>query len=120
MERNSATVHQLFDPNGPASPTSDRQRMGKEASLFNGSGSGGGDDMLVRVKKLEDQMTSLITDVAVIKSNYATREDISKLNVSLEGVRTELHKAVSSQTKWLIASLFIVLGAGLTIAKLIF
>lgn len=31
-----------------------------------------------RVKKLEKQVTSLVTDVAVIQSNYATKEDLHK------------------------------------------
>lgn len=34
-----------------------------------GDGNGGGSDMLERVKKLEEQMSSLVTDVAVMKSN---------------------------------------------------
>lgn len=75
--------------------------------------SGGGDDMQERVKKLEEQVSSLMVDVAVIKSNYATRQDV-------EGVKSELHKAISAQTKWVVASLFVALGAGLTIAKIIF
>ena len=69
--------------------------------------------MLDRVKKLEDQVSSILVDVAVIKSNYATKTDV-------ESVKSELHKAISAQTKWFVASLFIALGAGLTIAKYIF
>lgn len=85
-----------------------------------GGGGGGGDNMNERVKKLEDQVSSLLVDMAVIKSNYATKEDTSKLNGTIEGVRTELHQSIASQTKWLVGSMFIALGAGLTIAKLIF
>ena len=67
---------------------------------------GGGDDMLERVKKLEEQMASLVTDVAVIKSNYATKED--------------LHKEIGSQTKWIAATIIGTTGLSLAVAKYLF
>ncbi|AXF78747.1 hypothetical protein AV903_08525 [Erwinia tracheiphila] len=78
MERNSATVHQLFDPNGPAYPNSDRHKIENQASLFYGNGNGGGGDMLERVKKLEEQVASIGTDIAVIKATICTKEDLQK------------------------------------------
>ncbi|MFW1017359.1 hypothetical protein, partial [Cronobacter dublinensis] len=67
---------------------------------------GGGDEMLQRVKKLEEQVTSLVTDVAVIKSNYATKEDI--------------HREIGSQTKWIAATIIGTTGLALAIAKYLF
>ncbi|MEN4530495.1 hemolysin XhlA [Pantoea agglomerans] len=78
-----------------------------------GDGNGGGSDMLERVKKLEEQMSSLVTDVAVMKSNYATKEDVSS-------VRIEVHQAISAQTKWLAATMIGVAGISMAVAKLIF
>lgn len=69
--------------------------------------------MLERVVKLEEQVAGLVVDVAVIKSNYATREDVYNL-------REEMHRLITAQTKWGVATLLAVMGLGLTIAKVIF
>lgn len=69
--------------------------------------------MMNRVMLLEAKVETLLTDVAVIKANYATREDV-------ESVRGELQSSLAVQKKWLVASLFIVLGTGLGLAKLLF
>ncbi|MEY0767298.1 MULTISPECIES: hypothetical protein [Providencia] len=95
---------------------------------------GGGGDMEARIAKLEANVESiqatlidiksdiktskgdistLKSDTAVIKSNYATKQDI-------EIIKTEVQKAISTQTKWLMATIFVALGAGITIAKLLF
>lgn len=107
---------------------------GSESGLVFNGGSGGGGDMEARIAKLEanvesiqatltdiksDMKTSkgdistLKSDTAVIKSNYATKQDI-------EIIKTEVQKAISTQTKWLMATIFVALGAGITIAKLLF
>lgn len=71
-----------------------------------GGGGAGGDDMLERVKKLEGQVLTLVTDIAVIKSNYVTKSD--------------LHEEISKQTKWIAATIIGTTGLALTVAKLIF
>ncbi|MDJ0042938.1 hemolysin XhlA [Pantoea allii] len=77
-------------------------------------GNGGGDDMLEkRVKQLEDHVAAMRTDIAVMKSNYATKEDIAL-------VRTEVHQAISTQTKWLAGSMVAIAGLAIALAKIIF
>lgn len=66
-----------------------------------------------KMKLLEGKVETLLIDVAVIKANYATKVDI-------ESVRKELHSSLNTQTIWLIAALFVVLGVGLGVARLIF
>ncbi|ENU4093881.1 hypothetical protein SPM17_01605 [Enterobacter hormaechei subsp. xiangfangensis] len=65
-----------------------------------GSGSGGGDDMLQRVKELETKVATLVIDVAIIKDKLASKEDI-------QSVKTELHKELNAQTWKIITALVI-------------
>lgn len=48
-----------------------------------GDGNGGGDDMLQRVRDLEKDVSVIKTDIAVMKSNYATKEDVSNAKNSI-------------------------------------
>ncbi|EOH7300905.1 Uncharacterised protein [Salmonella enterica] len=65
-----------------------------------GNGSGGGDDVLQRVKELEVKVATLVTDVAIIKDKLASKEDI-------QSVKTELHKELNAQTWKIIGSLVV-------------
>ncbi|WP_228900533.1 hemolysin XhlA [Photorhabdus bodei] len=83
---------------------------------FNSGGNGGdgGSDMFeVRVKKLEDDLNLIKTDLAVMKANYATKEDIAS-------VRIEVHQSIATQTKWIAATMLGITGLAIGIAKLIF
>ncbi|CAQ85657.1 MULTISPECIES: hypothetical protein [Photorhabdus] len=78
------------------------------------SGDGGSNDMLeIRVKKLEDDLNLIKTDLAVMKANYATKEDIAS-------VRIEVHQSIAAQTKWIAATMLGITGLAIGIAKLIF
>lgn len=46
-------------------------------SNSNGGDGGDGGDMKIRIEKIEGKVADITTDLAVIKSNYATRENVS-------------------------------------------
>lgn len=48
-----------------------------------GGGNGGGDEMLQRVKELEKDLQQMKTDIAVMRSNYATKTDVSDAKNSI-------------------------------------
>ena len=65
------------------------------------------------MKTSKCDISTLKSDTAVIKSNYSTKQDI-------DIIKKEVQKAISTQTKWLMATIFVALGSGITIAKLLF
>lgn len=69
-------------------------------SLTHGGGSGGGDDMHQRVKDLEDKLSDIAIDVAILKDKVATKEDIAN-------VKVDFHKGLNNQTWKIISALFI-------------
>jgi len=106
-----------------------RQRKCKQG----GQPPSGGKGMQERVKRLEDQVTTLVSDVAVIKSNYATKEDVAAVKADVAviksnyatkedvaAIKVDLYKAMMTQTKWMVTTQFVTLGAGLSLAKLLF
>jgi len=73
--------------------------------------------MEIRVKTLEEKVESLVTDVAVIKSNYATKEDISTIrvelaetNVRIADVKAELHSTLRTQVMTIVGSMIAITG----------
>ncbi|WAH51643.1 hypothetical protein LMA04_16240 [Pseudescherichia vulneris] len=73
--------------------------------------------MEIRVKTLEEKVESLVTDVAVIKSNYATKEDVSTIrveiaetNVRIADVKAELHNTLRAQVTTIIGSMIAITG----------
>jgi hypothetical protein len=48
-----------------------------DAPVNNHGNGGGGDDMLQRIRDLEKDTQQMKTDLAVMRSNYATKADVS-------------------------------------------
>jgi hypothetical protein len=102
MAKPSLTVIKGFGFTVPVSDIASEDRIGSGPPPVDPP-TGGGDNgaMEARVKALEDSMSLLRTDVAVVRSNYASRED--------------LHKELGSQT-WKIIGWVTGLSAGLVAA----
>ncbi|WP_313130689.1 hypothetical protein [Pseudescherichia vulneris] len=62
------------------------------------------------MKTLEEKVESLVTDVAVMKSNYATKEDTSTLGIEVANFKVELHNVFRVQTMIIIGSMIAITG----------
>jgi hypothetical protein len=65
-----------------------------------------------RVAHLEQDVATIKTDIAVIKSNYATKEDLAKLS-------SDIHKAMTEQTRWVIIAMATLIAITTAIQKII-
>nr|WP_237703565.1 hypothetical protein [Erwinia sp. Ejp617] len=72
------------------------------------------------VGRLKDDVGILKIDVGVIKSNYATKEDVFRLDSKMESLLSELHQSLAAQIKWFATSQLGLLALGLGLAKLFF
>lgn len=64
-------------------------------------------DLERRVRKLEDDVSAIKQDVAIMKSNYATREDLAK---EIGSVKTAIAESTTTQIKWFIATICTIVG----------
>lgn len=81
-----------------------------------GGGDDGGDDMLEkRVKQLEDDLNGIKVDVAVIKSNYATKVDVSGVSKEVSDLKAEMHSALRTQAFTIIGSVITAVGIGVAV-----
>lgn len=76
--------------------------------------------------QINDRFTALEIDVAVIKSNYATKEDIAKLETKIAGVETQLAQVRNEITvmtitliKWSIGTAIALTSATFAIARFV-
>ena len=85
-------------------------------------GNGGGGDMsdLERrvgnlegdVKAIKDGLHSIAVDVAIMKSNYATKSDMSD-------IKTEIAKETLTLTRWMVATFLAIMGVSIAIQRFI-
>jgi hypothetical protein len=71
--------------------------------------------MECRIKTLDEDMVIVKTDLAVIRNNYCTKEDLAKLETRLVGAMGELERRLIF---WFIATMIAAIGLNLGITRL--
>jgi len=90
---NNETVEARLNPSSHLKVVKPDETADDYDTNRHGSGGGGGGDMLDRVKALEDKVSTMAIDIAVLKETVATKET--------------LHKELNSQTWKIVAALVI-------------
>lgn len=95
-----------------------REEIAEEVKRQGGNGGGGNMSELERrvgnletdIRSIRDSINIVVTDIAVIKSNYATKTDIADL-------KTDISKEMLTQTRWIIATLIALIGISVAIQR---
>ncbi|MES2075714.1 MAG: hypothetical protein V4462_08875 [Pseudomonadota bacterium] len=69
-----------------------------ESSIANQARADYAGKMEARLDRMEGRLTAIEADVAVIRSNYATKEDLAKLRNEIFEGRADFHKTIYEQT----------------------
>lgn len=70
----------------------------KKGPIGNGGGPPQDENMEARVKKLEDELLTIKTDLGIIKATHATKTDISDIKVAISASETSIHKELHALT----------------------
>ncbi|MCK7048843.1 hypothetical protein [Enterobacter roggenkampii] len=104
----------LYELNDARAKRQNSGSSGKDTGYnsFNDGGDGGGSDMLQRIKTLEDKVATMATDIAVIKSNYATSANVESVKTDIANAKADLHSAMRLQALAIIGSVIAAVGTG--------
>ncbi|WP_131541966.1 hypothetical protein [Pantoea agglomerans] len=83
---------------------------------YGGEPPNGGDSMLEkRVEKLEQDLSAMKVDLAIIKSNYSTSSDVASVKVEIANAKADLHSALRLQAITIVGSVLAAVGIGVGI-----
>jgi hypothetical protein len=73
------------------------------------------------VRSIRDNLNLLVTDVTVIRSNFASKTDIAdlktELKIDISGIKTEIANSAHTQTRWIIATIITVISVSIAIQR---
>ena len=96
----------------------------KPVIVSNGGSDKSGQQAQASMSGLELQLIHLEQDVAVIKSNYVTKNDLTEVKLELKedvsALRVELHQSITAQTKWIAATMITVAVMSIATVRLLF